>query len=144
MTVARVYLARVYKSAIGSACGVQLWMQERARRSGVARGGAASCILTARRHDVSAIGTEAPTSEEIYRGDTWARDDNCLELGRRATFEFFSLPLNLYPIVSRSHIQRHKNHFEIDGSTHEQNFIKATRGSKIKLKVSEIKVEYIS
>lgn len=33
-------------------------------------GPAIVCILTARRHDVSAFGAEAPTSEEIYRGDT--------------------------------------------------------------------------
>lgn len=42
-----------------------------AKVGGVARGGSdVVCILTARRHDVSAFGTEAPTSEEIYRGDT--------------------------------------------------------------------------
>lgn len=120
MTVARACVSqRVCDAAIQKRNGVWSWsavMNAGKGREGrgVARGGAAVvCILTARRHDVSAFGTEAPTSEEIYRGDTWAREnDNCLQLGQGYVWIFSSplqhlllLPSSRCPVKNYSDIE---------------------------------------
>lgn len=90
--------ACIYKSAIGSGRRVQLWMQGKGAKVRGCTWQDCLCILTARRHDVSAFSDARlkPTSEKIYRGDTWARDGNCFQLDRG--YLLSSLPV-IYHVI---------------------------------------------